>query len=260
MPTRDSYVHGIPSWVDLMTTDVAEAKAFYSGLFGWEYEDVPAGDDGSYTMVSKDGHLVAGLGAQAPEQAQMGIPPMWNTYVTVDDIEASTKVAASAGGQVMMPAMDVMEAGRMAVIVDPTGAVVCLWQALQHPGAGLVNEHGALIWNELTTSDVPGASAFYNELFGWTAETMPMPEGDYTVFAVGDAQIAGAMNPPMEGIPNNWGVYFGSDDADATAAAATSAGGQLLAEPFDSPPGRIAVLSDPMGSPFNVMSPTEPPS
>ncbi len=261
MPEHTSYAHGTPSWLDLSSSDPDASRAFYGELFGWEFEENPTDGGGSYIMATKGGKAAAGMMQQAPEQAEMGIPPMWNSYVTVDDIEDATSRATEAGGSVMMPTMDVMDAGRMAVIVDPTGAIVCLWQAKEHIGSEVVNEHGALTWTELITPDVDSAAAFYGAVLGWGAESMDMGEGDiYTLFTNEGEQIAGAMPPPMEGIPTHWGVYFAVDDCDATVAAAQGLGASVLNPPTDGPPGRWAVLADPSGATFSVIQLSEPPS
>ncbi|MGI9607398.1 MAG: VOC family protein [Acidimicrobiales bacterium] len=257
MPTRESYDHGTPSWVDLMTTDPAGAQAFYGEIFGWDFEDNPTPDGQVYTMASKGGRSAAGMGAQPPEQIEMGIPPMWNTYLTVDDIAAAAGKAEGAGGSVMMPPMEVMEAGSMAVVVDPSGAVVCMWQPGQHIGCEVVNEHGALIWNELLTDNIEAAAPFYNALFGLNTSEVDMGGGMmYTLLECGEAQVAGMMPPPMEGIPNHWSTYFAVDDADATVAKIQELGGSVMGPAFDVPGvGRMAAIQDPQGANFMIMQP-----
>jgi len=161
----------------------------------------------------------------------------------------------------MMAPMDVMEAGRMAVIVDPTGGVVCLWQAKEHIGAEVVNEHGALMWTELMTPDVAAAADFYGQVLGWTTESVDMGDGStYTLFVNGGEQIAGAMAPPMEDIPTRWEIYFAVDDCDGCVEQAQGLGASVLNPPMDSPPGRMAALADPSGVPFSIIQPSEPPS
>lgn len=260
MPVRTSYQHGTPSFVDLSTTDPAGAQAFYEAVFGWTHETSPTDGGGEYTMASKGGHTVAGMMAQQPEQAEMGLPPMWNTYVTVDDIDAAVQAAPAAGGTVMMPPMGVTDAGQMAVVVDPTGAVVCLWQADGYIGSELVNEHGALCWNEVMTNDVPAAAAFYAELFGWGTQEMEMGEaGTYTVFTVGDSGVAGGTGlPPVEGTPPHWGTVFAVDDCDTALEAVTAAGGTVVAGPFDTPIGRSGACADPQGAVFQIIQLSEP--
>ncbi len=257
MPERKSYVSGTPNWVDLQTTDQAAAKQFYGELFGWKYNDLPVDEDNGvvYSMATLEG-LDVGAISPLGEQAAAGVPPHWNSYVSVDDIEATAAKVAGAGGTVIAPPFDVLDAGRMAVIQDPTGAVFELWQAKNHIGAALVNEPGAFSWSELITPDVPKAAAFYKKLFGWDSETNTgqMP---YTEFKVDGSSIAGAMNPPMPGIPPMWGIYFSTADTDATVAKAKSLGGAVFAEPMDIEPGRFAVLADPQGAMFNVIKMNE---
>jgi predicted enzyme related to lactoylglutathione lyase len=144
-----------------------------------------------------------------------------------------------------------MDAGRMSVVADPTGAPIALWQAKNNIGASVVNEPGAFTWNELQTPDPEAAAAFFGKLVGWKAQ---YDEGlDYTVFLVGDSPVGGAMKPAMPGIPPSWLVYFEVADTDDTVAKAKSGGGTVLAEPMDIPPGRFAVLADPQGAVFGVI-------
>ncbi|NNF54217.1 MAG: VOC family protein [Acidimicrobiales bacterium] len=255
MPVRESYAHGTPSWIDLSTTDVEGAQEFYGPLLGWSFETNPTPEGGKYTMASLKNKSAAGMMQQAEEQAQMGIPPMWNTYITVDDLDQAVAKTTEAGGSVMMPPMEVMDSGRMAVITDATGAVVCLWQANNHIGSEIVNEPGALTWNELITDDVDSAKSFYNSVFGLGATEQDMGEGNiYTTLMQGDDMVAGVMLPPMDGLPNHWSVYFAVADVDETVAKATELGGTVLGPVMDIPDiGRMAVLQDPQGATFNAM-------
>lgn len=252
MPERKSYVSGTPNWVDLQTTDQAAAKQFYSGLFGWDFDDQPidAANGVYYSIATLNG---LDVGAIAPPDATaVGVPPHWNSYVSVDDVDAVAAAVAPAGGTVIAPPFDVMDAGRMTVIADPTGAVLLLWQAKNRIGATVVNEPGAFSWSELITPDVPKAAAFYKRVLGWGAETHEggMP---YTEFTLDGNSLAGAMNPPMPGIPPMWGIYFATADTDATVAKATALGGAVIAPPMDIEPGRFAVLADAQGAMFNVI-------
>jgi uncharacterized protein len=258
MPERTSYTQGTPNWVDLQTTDQAAAKAFYSGLFGWTFDDQPMPDGQVYSMAMLGDHPVAAIAPQSPALA--GAPPMWNTYITVDSADEAAAKVEAAGGKVGMAPFDVMDAGRMAFVIDPSGAPVALWQANQHIGATLVNEPGTLTWNELITSDA-GAVKFYTDVLGLTTSTMDMGAGqEYTLFETGGQQVGGSMAPPMPGIPNHWQVYFAVDDADATAARATELGGTVQAAPFDSPVGRMAVIGDPQGAVFSIIKLTPQPA
>jgi predicted enzyme related to lactoylglutathione lyase len=255
MPERTSYAQGTPNWVDLPTSDQAAAKAFYAGLFGWTYDDQPMGEGQVYSMAVLRGHQVAAISPQPPEMAAAGAPPMWNTYLAADSVDEATAKVEAAGGKVAMAPFDVMDAGRMSFVMDPSGAPVALWQAGQHIGATLVNEPGTINWNELITGD-PGVAAFYSTVLGMTTSTMDMGTGPYTTFEVGGQPVGGTTPPQMPGVPSHWHVYFGTDDADAAAAKATELGGSVIVPPFDTPVGRIAVLSDPQGAIFSVIKAT----
>jgi uncharacterized protein len=257
MPERSGYKHGVPSWVDVGTTDVAGAKAFYSSLFGWTHEDQPTDMGMPYTMFSKNGKAVAG-GGPVPQE---GMPALWNSYINVASVDDTISKVEAAGGSVLMPAMDVITSGRMAFVADPTGAAIGVWEPKDHTGAGLVNEDGALTWNELMTDDIAAAQAFYSAAFGWTAEVNDMPGGfQYTTYKVGDDMIAGMMEkqPQMAGVPNNWGVYFAVDDCDGCAGKIKELGGTLMQEPFDTPIGKMAVAADPQGAAFMVVQMNQP--
>jgi predicted enzyme related to lactoylglutathione lyase len=250
MPVKTSYAQGTPSWIDLSSTDPAASQAFYGGLFGWTFEANPTPQGGDYIMASLNGSSAAGMMQQSPEQAEMGLPSLWNTYFTVDDIAATAGRVEGAGGSVMMPPMQVMDAGHMAVVVDPTGAVACLWQPEQHIGCEIANEPGALIWNELVSSDPTAAMEFYSELLGTGTmeQDMGTPE-PYRMLVVDEAPVAGVMPPPMEGIPNHWSVYFAVADMENTLAKTTELGGAVVVPEFDVPGvGKMAGVTDPTGA------------
>lgn len=248
MPEFDGYPAGTPSWVDIGTTDLAGAKAFYRALFGWEIVD-QGPDAGGYCICNLRGKGVAGLGP-----AQNEGPPYWTTYVSVDDTDTTAKEVEAAGGTVLT-AMDIPGAGRMAVCADLTGVPFNIWQSGEHRGAQLANEAGAFTWTELNTRDVDKAKPFYESVFGWTGETVtePMP---YTTFKLGDKTVAGMMDVtgrvPDE-VPAHWLVYFGVADCDQAVATTKEAGGELVVGPFDIPNmGRFAVVRDPQGAHFAV--------
>ena len=257
MPKVSSYPQGAPSWADLATSDEQAALGFYSQLFGWEDapEALPEGM-GFYHIQTKGGEHVAAISAQQPDEAAQGVPPHWNTYLSVDDVDATASQVKNAGGAVVVEPMDVMEAGRMAVIQDPTGAIVSLWQAKQSAGATLRGEPGAIGWQELNTSDPARAGAFFAELLGVEiAEEDMGPAGTYRMIRAG-GEDAGGINqitPEMGDMPPSWLVYFAVEDADASAAKVQELGGQLLMEAIDIPPGPFAVVADPQGAAFAVM-------
>jgi uncharacterized protein len=252
MPDRSSYEAGTPSWVDLTTSDTDAAKAFYGTLFGWEAMEVP-GDAGGYAMFTKDGKLVAGVGPQQdPSQ-----PVVWATYVAVEDADAAAERAKGAGAQVMFGPIDVMEAGRMAVLAHPAAGFLGVWQAGEHKGAQLVNEPGSLSWNELLTRDVAGAKAFGEAVFGWRSEDMDVGGDKYTIAHVGESPVAG-MATMSDGVPAEapafWIAYFAVADCDGTVAAVKDRGGSVTMEPMSAEGiGRFAVVADPQGATFGVI-------
>jgi predicted enzyme related to lactoylglutathione lyase len=257
MGDRSSYPPGTFSWVDLATTDPADAKRFYGGLFGWGFNDVPTGN-GFYSMAQLGGRDAAAIGEQQPDERNQGIPPHWNSYVTVADADATAENAGALGGNVIVPAFDVLDVGRMSVVADPTGAVFSIWQPKTNIGAGVVNEPGALTWNELGTTDVEKAKAFYHELFDWSYEDMG--GGAYTVIRVGQ-RTNGGIRPQTEqekGVPPNWLPYFAVASCDESAAGAGELGGNVLVPPMDVPvsdgQSRFAVIADPQGAVFALFA------
>ena len=240
MGERTSYAPGTFSWVDLATSDPDGAKAFYGALFGWEAEDTDAGGGMTYTMLRLGGHDVAGLSAAGPDR-----PTAWSSYVTVDDADAVARRVADAGGQVVAPPFDVVDVGRMAVVADPVGAVLSLWEARGHAGAGLVNAPGALSWNDLVAPDPAPAQPFYGDLFGWEFEDVG--GGAYWIVRNRGATNGGMM--PLEGAHPAWLPYFAVEDLDATVARVGELGGTTLARSAV-PAGRIATVRDPAGAVF----------
>lgn len=252
------YAPGTPSWVDLGVDDIDAAAAFYGELFGW---DVPPGEEqyGHYRSAELRGRPVAGLGPKMNPG-----PPVWSTYVSTDDIDALSSAVTAAGGAVVVPAMAVLAQGSMAVFTDDTGTFISAWQPGDHRGAGLVNEPGALAWNELMTRHATEAKGFYGTVFGWTGQDHDMgPAGTYTEWHL-DGRSIGGMMPMGDGfpaeVPNHWAVYFAVADADSSVAKVTELGGTVMMEPFDIQQGRVAVVADSQGAAFNVIALNDPPS
>jgi predicted enzyme related to lactoylglutathione lyase len=275
MLERDGYVPGVPCWIDTSQPDPEAAVAFYSGLFGWDFEDVmPPGSPGRYFIARIRGGDVAAVGSQ-PE----GAPPMamWNTYIWVASADEAAARVVDAGGRVVTEPFDVMDAGRMAVFTDPEGAAFCVWQAKEHKGARVVNEPGSLNFNGLNTRDSQGARSFYGSVFGWEAlgleggaEMWRLPGyGDFlerrdpelrermagTGAPEGFEDVVATLNPIADDqpeVPAHWSVTFAVDDADAVAERAAELGGRVLVAPFDAPWVRMTVISDPQGAAFTA--------
>ncbi|MFD8416589.1 VOC family protein [Streptomyces sp. NPDC059650] len=266
MPEKNGrYKPGTPCWIDLTVPDQQAAIDFYCGLFGWQGEIGPA-ETGGYSVCTLKGKPVAGITrAMNPDGTVPDpLPPtVWTTYLSTDSIDSTVKSVTHAHGTVTVGPTDVMELGRMAVISDPGGAVVGLWEPRTFDGAGIVNEHGALIWNELTTGDLAAAAAFYSAILPVTTARSEMPGAEeYIEFKVDDRAVAGMMDvrnlPP--GVPPHWQPYFHADDVDELQAAAVRAGGSVLAPAFDMAAGRMAVLADPQGGAFSVITASMPDS
>lgn len=275
MPKRDGYIPGVPCWVDTSQPDPEAAVPFYAGLFGWEFEDVmPPGSEGKYFMARIRGGHVAAVGS-VPDAAPA--VAMWNTYVWVESADDAASKVREAGGSVVMEPFDVMDSGRMAVFTDPEGAAFCVWQAKEHKGATIVNEHGSVNFNDLNTRDPEGAKSFYGSVFGWQTlelgggfEMWTLPGyGDYLErdnpdlrkqMAEVDApegfeDVVASLAPIADDqpdVPPHWSVTFAVDDADATADKATELGGKVIAPPFDAPWVRMTVIADPQGAMFTA--------
>ena len=272
MPDRDGYIPGVPCWVDSSQADPDAAAAFYGGLFGWELEDtMPAGSPGKYYMARLRGGDVAALGS-LPE----GAPPVatWTTYIQVASADETAAKVTEAGGRVLAGPFDVFDAGRMAMLADPEGAVFGVWQPGQMKGSQIVNEPGSVNFNGLHTRDVEAAKRFYGAVFGWGiyeidgAELWTLPGyGDHLEerdpelrarnaefgAAPGFEDVVASINPIGDDepdVPAHWSVTFSTDDADALAARATELGGRVLVPPMDVPWARMTVIADPQGASF----------
>jgi hypothetical protein len=250
MSERTQYPPGAFCWTDLTTTDQEAAKAFYGGLFGWEAEDMPVDDGVFYSMQRLRGKDVAAISPQPQQQRDAGVPPTWNSYVSVDSADASVERAKELGATVHAPAFDVLEAGRMGVIQDPQGAFFLVWEPRQHFGAALVNEPGALVWNELNTTDPAGVTPFYSGLFGWEIEQAQGSAEPYLSIKNGDANNGGISKLAQPGVPPHWLVYFAAEDIDEAIAKVQQLGGSKMVGPIDIHIAKIAVVSDPQGAFF----------
>ena len=276
MPDRDGYIPGVPCWVDTNQPDPDKAAEFYAGLFGWEFEDVmPAENEGKYLVGRIRGRDVGAVGTP-PE----GAPPMamWNTYIWVESADETAKKVTEAGGSIVMEPFDVMDSGRMAVCMDPEGAAFCVWEAREHRGSQIVNEHGSVNFNDLNTRDLDGAKEFYGAVFGWKWLDMGGGYGGWMLPGYCDhleATVSPGMRAGMKEMgaprasrtssqpsahsgtiepdtPPHWNVTFAVDDADAAAQKATELGGKVLVGPMDAPWVRMSVVADPQGATFTA--------
>jgi predicted enzyme related to lactoylglutathione lyase len=256
MAKRDTAVVGAPCWVDLMTSDTQRSREFYGQVFGWTAEE-PAEQFGGYFNFWKDGVLVAGcMPSQRPE-----MPDVWSVYLATDDARKAVDATTAHGGQVLVEAMDVADLGTMAVVSDPDGAAIGIWQPGRHQGFGVVGEPGTPSWFELHTRDYQGAIDFYREVFGWDTHVVSdTPEFRYTTLRHGEDWLAGIMDAAgflPDGVPAHWSVYFGVEDTDAALARIVELGGSILRPAEDTPYGRLASAADPTGAQFKLVAPNE---
>jgi hypothetical protein len=266
---RDGYIPGVPCWIDTSHPDPDAAVEFYGGLFGWEFEQVmPPEAPGKYFMARIRGGDVAAI-SSAPQ----GGPPqaVWNTYIQVASADETAAKVKAAGGTVLSEPFDVMDAGRMAVFADPAGAAFCVWEPGRHRGARVINEHGALNFNGLATTDLEAAKAFYGSVFGWRVLGVGDAFQAWALSAYGDLieelqpgnrqavadmgvpgfeDVVATVESAAPGAAPHWSVTFTVDDADAVARKATELGGKVLVAPFDAPWVRMAILEDPQGASF----------
>lgn len=240
---------GEPCWIDLASSDAPRARDFYTALFGWTADEAGA-EYGGYITFRKDGRTVAGLGPAMPG-AQANA---WLTHLLVEDADEAEKAAGDNGAQSLAPAMDVGDQGRLAIVADPGGAVVGLWEPRAHRGFELVAEVGGIAWHELYARAYPAQIDFYTTVFGWQTQVLgDTADFRYATFGDPDAPSGGVydadgMLPP--GVPSHWVVYFGVADAEAASQRVVELGGTIVRDPWDSEFGRFAQATDPLGSLF----------
>jgi predicted enzyme related to lactoylglutathione lyase len=243
------YSQGAFCWSECSTNDVDGAKAFYGEVFGLDAEETPLPEGGGYVQFRKNGKNVAGLTPQQEQEREQGIPPHWNTYIAVEDADLVAKEAEQLGGTIAAHAFDVLESGRMAVVIDPTGAAISFWQAKEHIGAELYAEDGTPSWWELMTPDPKRAVEFYTQLFGYGTQDFPVERGTYTVLTHKGQQAAGIMASPQAELPAAWTPYFQVADADAILEKATRLGANAMMPVTETENvGRFSWIADPQGA------------
>jgi predicted enzyme related to lactoylglutathione lyase len=253
MPTIDAHDPGTICWVDLASTDAGAATEFYCELFGWSASD-PLEGAGGYRLLLRGGHQVAGLAPVWGDTDRSS----WSTYVATDDADRTCSIAVASGGDVVLDAMDVLDAGRMAMLRDPGGALISVWQAGAHRGYEVHDEPRAPSWTELVTPAGAAAVPFYSAVFGWTADLADREEPGYTIWRRRERVVGGMAE--MDEIwpadaPAQWVVSFGSADCDASARRCRELGGAVLHAPATVGPRRRALLEDPSGAVFSVVTP-----
>lgn len=279
-PPQRTYPPGVPCWLDLSVPNPDVASSFYAGLFGWELADrlPPQAAPDRYLVASLDGAEVAAIGSIVDDVARSAAasgPPAWRTYVGVASADDAAAAALAAGGRVLVEPFDVGPPGRMAILADPAGAVLAVWQAGARTGPGAVNEPGTWNWSDLHTADVGGAVAFYSAVFGWEARPVAMGGFEATMWCVpGYGDFQAERDPSLrdrhanDGVPEgfadaigwlipgneapHWHVTFAVADADAVTTRAEQLGGTVVEPPRTEGPTRLAELADPTGARFTV--------
>lgn len=253
MTRRSDAKLGAPIWIELSTSDLEASHAFYTALLGWETEPSPAENHG-YTNFLHDGGRIAGSMIKPAEQPG---PDSWFVYLASADCAATVAAAESAGAQVLVPAMDVMDLGKMAFLMAPDQSVVGVWQPESHRGFSHIDEPGAPGWFELHTFAYDEALEFYRKVFGWTTDVMmDTPDFRYSRMIDGDSLLAGVIDatPHMSPeFPSHWEIYFEVADIDAASTKVVELGGQALTPPHDSPFGRLGLFADSTGALFKLM-------
>jgi predicted enzyme related to lactoylglutathione lyase len=259
MANIDKHAPGSFCWIELGTSDQNAAKNFYASLFGWTVQDFPMGPDQFYSMFNLDNRNTGGGYTLQPDMVAAGVPPHWMLYIAVESADASAEKAGKLGAKVEAGPFDVFNFGRMAVLHDPTGAAVSLWQPMSHTGIGIAGVPGTLCWADLMTPDVPAAKKFYSGLFGWTIEAGEHDPSGYLHIKNGEHFIGGI--PPKQGNPQappHWLLYFLVDNCDAAAAKASGLGAKVLVPPMSMEGvGRWSIIADPQGAVFSLFQPAE---
>lgn len=267
------HAHGSPNWVDLHTGTIDTARTFYEAMFGWGFRNrfslSPVPDGAHHEQYEPTASLMALCNdkptAELVERNEafddMALLSNWFSYVYVDDLAETLAKVEPAGGLVLSPPAPRGTMARVATILDPSDALLCLWEADDLGGSDTLHENGSLTWIELETPDLDSAVKFYGELFGWDAAEIPVIEGAYlldgcyTLFTKNGTRVAGAVTPPTDDIPASWCPSFAVDDVENATRTAIENGGVLMAEPTNTPVGRQAVIVDPTGAVFSILGP-----
>ena len=273
MSEREGYQPGVPCWVDTWQPDADAAVSFYTRLFGWETEDtMPKGAGGKHYMCRLRDKDVAAVASRPEESPDV---TAWTTYIWVDDIDETVARVRQAGGDVIKEPFDALDGGRIAIIADPAGAALGIWQPGAHRGAELVNEPSAWSMSALNTPDPAGARRFYGSVFGWGTDTFEAGGAEITMWILpgylgGEPQqpvrrdVVATMMPAFGNTdqPPLWSVDFWIADIDQAAATVSELGGTVLAEPYDIPDAalRQGVFADPQGATFSLTRPPGLPS
>ncbi|MFH8489746.1 VOC family protein [Streptomyces longisporoflavus] len=243
---------GTPTWVSLMAHGLAATREFYGALFGWEFRPGPE-QLGPYVRALLDGHEVAGIGQLPPDHH---LPIAWTPYLASDDVDMTAEAVRHCCGTIGVGPLDAGSAGRMAIAVDPGGAVFGIWQAAEHAGAALVGVPGAVAWNELVTQETAGVVKFYQAVFGYTEEAPASADFDHVTLQV-DGRPVASIHGVGQALPRDrgahWMTHFEVADVDKSVERVIELGGRLVKPARESAHGRMATVADPEGAVFTLV-------
>jgi hypothetical protein len=254
--------HGSHIWYELITPDPDGAKAFYDAIVGWDVEAKPAGEM-DYRMINRSGGgFAGGVTRLTAEMHSNGGRPVWLGYIGVDDVDQSVAAVQQGGGKALMPAFDIPNVGRIAMVADPQGNPFYVMTPKPHAGQEdaqsdvfSATAEQRVSWNELSTADPAAARAFYGELFGWTSdEFMPMGEfGEYRFFDHAGQRIGAVCGVMPEGSAA-WRYYIRVPSIARAAEAVKASGGTVSMGPHEVPGGdHIIIGNDPQGAEFALV-------
>ena len=246
------FLNNRPAWVDLASADPEASRNFYRQMFGWDIQVDPDPQYGGYSMATDAGVGLAGIGPKQDPNA----PTAWSLYIGTDDAAALAQRVTDNGGKVVVAPFDVGDQGKMAVFQDPSGAFISAWQASGMRGF-VSHQFGAFDWGELNARNVASVLPFYQNVFGWTLKSDPMPDGRmYYEFTMDGESILGAWEMsdmvPAD-VPSFWQIYFNVDDVDAWHTRALQLGGSEVVAPQSMPDGRFSICMDPQGASFGLL-------
>ncbi|MDP5214637.1 VOC family protein [Pseudoalteromonas tunicata] len=256
MANFTSHIAGTFCWPELCTHNWQQGKKFYCELFGWGSDDQPIGPDTYYTMLQKEGLDIAAMYQMENDRIELEVPSHWLNYIAVDDVEAKVLKAQKLGAELLHGPHTVGDAGKMALLVEPEGAVFALWQGMLHPGSRKLKEPNTMCWNELASRNSANSQAFYCQLFDWQVEAVDMEGMAYIFYKQGNEKVAGMleMNEQWSEIPPHWMTYFAVENCDEIAAQAQALGAVICVPPTDfKDVGRFSVLTDPQGADFSII-------
>lgn len=252
-------------WYELLTGDIAGAKAFYDAVVGWTIQDRSEFPN-DYRMIGRsDGKFAGGAMEITDEMREHGARPTWLAYLLSEDVDRQAAEIEHDGGKVLMAPFDIPGVGRVAMVADPSGAPFYIMKPIppaNDPNAQSdvfsVDQPQHVRWNELATADQDGAIAFYAKQFGFVQEgAMPMGEmGDYKFIYDGGVRVGAVMRKPPQLPVSMWSFYIGVDDIDRAAEAVKAGGGQIMHGPMEIPGGEYSLSGmDPQGAAFGLVGP-----